>query len=212
MPDSCKRSRNRGFTLLELIIALTIVAVMVVIIFGALRIGIRAWEKGERDVDVRQRQRIVLDLIKRQLASTAVNDVWGRDPKRVLLKGDNKSVEFVSHIPLTPGNRFGTVYVRYAVKQEEGGEGEHLLFHEQNAALSDKKTDEGNNESEFSELIAGMQSIVFEYLKDRPGEKASLWQQSWDPAVDKGLPRAVRVTLREDDEKAPLYVIAGAGE
>ena len=57
-----------------------------------------------------------------------------------------------------------------------------------------------------------MKSIVFEYLKDRPGEEASLWQKSWDPAVDKGVPRAVRVTLEENDEKAPIYVIAGAGE
>ena len=69
---------SRGFTLLELLISLTIVALIVVIIFGALRIGIRAWEKGEKDVDVRQRQRIVLDLIKRQLASTCVSDVWGK--------------------------------------------------------------------------------------------------------------------------------------
>ncbi|HEX7533874.1 MAG TPA: prepilin-type N-terminal cleavage/methylation domain-containing protein [Syntrophales bacterium] len=38
---------NRGFTLLELLIALTITAMIVAIIFGALRIGIRAWEKGE---------------------------------------------------------------------------------------------------------------------------------------------------------------------
>jgi general secretion pathway protein J len=203
---------SKGFTLLELLIALTILAVIVVIIFSALRIGIRAWEKGERDVDARQRQRIVLDLIKRQLASTAVNDVWGRDQQRPLLKGDSKSIEFVSHIPMTPGNRFGTVYVRYAVRREKEGDKEHLVFFEQQTALPDKKTGAGNlGEGDFSELIAGMKSIVFEYLKDQPDEKASLWQKSWDPDVDKGVPRAVRVTLKENDEKAPIYVIAGAG-
>jgi general secretion pathway protein J len=203
---------SKGFTLLELLIALTILAVIVVIIFSALRIGIRAWEKGERDVDARQRQRIVLDLIKRQLASTAVNDVWGRDQQRPLLKGDSKSIEFVSHIPMTPGNRFGTVYVRYAVRREKEGDKEHLVFFEQQTALPDKKTGADNlGEGDFSELIAGMKSIVFEYLKDQPDEKASLWQKSWDPDVDKGVPRAVRVTLKENDEKAPIYVIAGAG-
>ena len=203
---------SRGFTLLELLIALTIVALIVVIIFGALRIGIRAWEKGEKDVDIRQRQRIVLDLIKRQLASTSVGDVWGRDQQQVSLKGDDKSVEFVSHIPLTPGNRFGPVYVQYAVKREKEGDKEHLTFYEKNIASPDKKRGAGNpDEGDFSELIPGMKSIVFEYLKDRSGEEASLWQKSWDPAVDKGVPRAVRVTLKENDEKAPIYVIAGAG-
>jgi general secretion pathway protein J len=204
---------SRGFTLLELLIALTIVAVIVVIIFGALRIGIRAWEKGEKDVDIRQRQRIVLDLIKRQLASTCVSEVWGRDQQLVSLKGDSKSVEFVSQIPMTPGNRFGLVFVKYAVKREKEGDKEHLTFYEKNVALPDKKIVAGSpDEVDFSELMPGMKSIVFEYLKDRPDEAASIWQKSWDPAVDKGVPRAVRVTLKENDEKAPIYVIAGSRE
>ena len=187
-------------------------ALIVVIIFGALRIGIRAWEKGEKDVDIRQRQRIVLDLIKRQLASTCAGDVWGRDQQMVSLKGDSKSIEFASHIPLTPGNRFGLVYVKYAVKREKEGDKEHLTFYEKNIALPDKKTSAGNPaEGDFAELIPGMKSMVFEYLKERSGEEASIWQKSWDPAVDKGVPRAVRVTLKENDEKAPIYVIAGAG-
>ncbi len=112
---------HRGFTLLELLISLTILSVIVVIVFGALRIGSRAWEKGERELASRQRQRIVLDLVKRQMASMCVSEVWGRDQQLVLLKGDNKSVEFVSQIPLVPGNRFGMVYVRYAVKPMKGG-------------------------------------------------------------------------------------------
>jgi general secretion pathway protein J len=204
---------SRGFTLLELLIALTIVALIVVIIFSALRIGIRAWEKGEKDVDMRQRQRIVLDLIKRQLASTCASDVWGRDQQLASLKGDSKSIDFVSHIPLTPGNRFGLVYVQYAVKKDKEGKKEHLTFYEKSIALPDKKSGAGNpDEGDFSELLPGMKSIVFEYLKDRPGEEASIWQKTWDPAVDKGVPRAVRVTLEENDEKAPIYVIAGAGE
>ena len=204
---------SKGFTLLELMIALTIVAVIVVIIFGALRISIRAWEKGEKDVDIRQRQRIVLDLIKRQLASTCVSDVWGRDQQLVSLKGDNKSIAFVSHIPMAPGNRFGMVYVRYAVRQEKKGDKEHLAFYEKNIALPDKKMGAGNpDEGDFSELLPGMKSIVFEYLKTRPDEEASIWQKNWDPAVDKGVPRAVRVTLVENDDKTPIYVIAGAGE
>jgi general secretion pathway protein J len=202
-----------GFTLLELVIALTIVAVIVVVLFSALRIGIRAWEKGEKDLEIRQRQRIVLDLIKHQLASTAVSEVWSADQQPASLKGDNKSVAFISRIPLTPGNRFGMVYVRYAVKKTEGGDRERLLFYERDVALPDNKTRAGDpGEGDFSELISGMKSIVFEYLKERPGEEASRWQKSWDPAVDNGVPRAVRITVEETDEKAPVYVIAGVGE
>ena len=203
---------NKGFTLLELMIALTITAVIVVIIFGALRIGIRAWEKGEKDVDIRQKQRIVLDLIKRQLASTCVSN-WERDLQMIPLKGDHNSIAFVSRIPIKPGNRLGLFYVQYAVKQDKNKDKQHLIFYEKNIELPDIKIDAGTlDEGDFSELLPGMKSIVFEYLKDRPGEKLSLWQKSWDPAVDQGVPRAVRITLKENNEKTPIYVIAAAGE
>jgi general secretion pathway protein J len=205
--------QSKGFTLLELMIATTITAVIVVIIFGALRIGIRAWEKGEKDVDIRQKQRIVLDLIKRQLASTCTSEVWGKDQQLVPLKGDNKSVAFVSHIPMAPGDRFGLVFVQYAVKQDKTNDKENLTFYEKNLALLDQKVGAGKpDENDFSELLPGMKSIVFEYLKVRPDEETSPWQKSWDPAVDKGVPRAVRITLEENDEKTPIYVIAAAGE
>jgi general secretion pathway protein J len=203
---------SKGFTLLELVIALTILTVIVVIIFGALRIGIRAWEKGERDVDIRQRQRIVLDLIKRQLASTCVSDVWTRDQQLVPIKGDSKSIEFVSQISLTPGNQLGMVFVKYAVKREKEGDKERLTFYERSVALPDKKMGGGSSEEgDYSELMSGMKSMEFEYLKEQPEEAASKWQKNWDPEVDKGVPRAVRVTLEEDNEKPPIYVIAGAG-
>ncbi len=78
--------------------------------------------------------------------------------------------------------------------------------------LLDKKPGgEYPDEGDFSELLPGMKSIGFEYLKDRPGEEAALWQKSWDPAADKGVPRAVRVTVEENDEKDPIYVLAGPG-
>ncbi|MBN2438468.1 MAG: hypothetical protein JXL20_07680 [Deltaproteobacteria bacterium] len=194
-------------------IATTITAVIVVIIFGALRIGIRAWEKGEKDVDIRQKQRIVLELIKRQLASTCTSEVWGKDQQLVPLKGDNKSIAFVSHIPMAPGNRFGLVYVQYTVKQDKTNDKENLVFYEKNLALLDKKIGAGKpDENDFSELLSGIKSIVFEYLKIRPDEETSPWQKSWDPAVEKGVPRAIRITLEENDKKTPLYVIAAAGE
>ncbi len=203
------RDANKGFTLLELLISLTILGVIVVIIFGAFRIGVRAWEKGEKDVETRQRQRIVLDLIKRQLASICLSEVKDASQQPLLLKGDNKSLEFVSHIPMVPGNQFGTVYVKYVVKSEDGGEMERLTFWEKNIVLLNKETNMNDlHEDDFFELFPGVQSIAFEYLKGRTDEEISEWQQTWDQAIDEGFPLAIKVILMEDVEKAPIYVIA----
>ena len=200
---------NKGFTLLELLISLSILGVIVVVIFGAFRIGVRAWEKGEKDVESRQRQRIVLDLIKHQLASTCLREVKDASQQPLLLKGDNKSIEFVSHIPMVPGNQFGMVYVKYVVEPEDGGKRERLTFWEKNIVLLNKETDMSDlHEDDFFELFPGVQSIAFEYLKGGTDEETSQWQETWDQAIDEGFPRAIRVILVEDVEKAPIYVIA----
>ncbi len=205
---------GKGFTLLELMIATTITAVIVVIIFGALRIGIRAWEKGERDVDGRQMQRVALEMVRRQLASVSATEAWGSERQPITLKGDDKSIEFISNIPMTPGSPYGPVYVRYAVKPDKNDGKVSLVFYEKNFAFLDKMKMEADkpDEDAFAALLSGMQSIVFEYLRVRPDEEASPWQKSWDPAVDKGVPRAVRITVAGDDATPPLYVIAAAAE
>jgi len=122
---------------------------------------------------------------------------------------------FVSHLPLTPGSLAGVVYVKYAVgviTGEDGGDKEHLGFYERPVLLPDEGPDFPEpRESDFSELLSGMENIVFEYLKTRPEEEESPWQEAWDPVVEKGAPRAVRITLRANDEKAPVYMIAAAG-
>ena len=210
MPDKLMLPyANKGFTLLELLISLTILGVIVVIIFGAFRIGIRSWEKGEKDVESRQRQRIVLDLIKRQLVSTCLSEVKDASKQLLLLKGDNKSLEFVSHIPIVPDNQFGMVYVKYMVKAEDEGKREQLTFWEKNIVLLNKETDMSDlHEDDFFELFPGVQSITFEYLKGQTGEETPQWQETWDQTIDEGFPQAIRVILMEDVERAPIYMIA----
>jgi hypothetical protein len=120
---------------------------------------------------------------------------------------------FVSHVSLTPGSLPGLAYVQYAVGHDAGEGGtKRLVFYEKSAAAAAggtgaRKTDE----ADFSELLSGVKSIGFEYWKSRPDEQASPWQESWDPAVEGDAPRAIRITLQENDGKAPIYVIAAAG-
>lgn len=200
-------SISSGFTLLELLISLTIMGLIVVVVFGAFRVGIRAWEKGEKDVETHQRQRIVLNLIKRQLASIFVHKVGNGNRRPFFLKGDEKSMEFLSNTSIMPGNQSGLVYARYVVRPEDEGEKERLGFYEKNFALQDKEKMEDLNEEDFFMLISDVHSIGFEYLKGQDGEEILEWEETWDPDKDKGFPRAVKVTLKVDADTAPIKMI-----
>lgn len=201
-------NHHMGFTLLELLISLTIVGLIVVVIFGAFRIGVRAWEKGEKDIEIHQRQRIILNLIRRQLRSTFVRRLRDGDQQPFFLKGDNKSMEFWSCIPIVPRNQVGMVYAKYLIKPEDGGERERLIFYEKNLFWQDKDMElEDLDEDDFFELISGVHSIGFEYWKGEEGEETPKWQETWDPDIDKGFPKAVKVTLKGDLETAPIRMI-----
>jgi len=200
-----------GFTLLELMISLTIVGLILVLIFGSLRIGARAWEKGEKDVEIHQRQRVVLENIKRQIASIFVRKVTGDDKQPFFLKGDGETMEFISRVSMLPANQMGLVYVKYVVEAGDGSGKTRLLFSEKNVVIIEKVM-EDQDEEDFHELIPGAQNIQFEYLGGGTEEdEEPVWQETWDPETDKGAPLAVKITLEGDSYTAPIHVIARIG-
>lgn len=199
--------QNNGFTLLELLMSLTILSIIVVIIFGALRIGVRAWEKGEKQVDAHQRQRIVLDLMKQQLSSICLKKIKKEGQASFFLKGDSKSIEFVSGVSMIPGNTFETVYVKYQVKNEERN-AERLSFFEKNLVLIERDHDLAElDDQTFHELIPEVQSVAFEYLKGLGEGGNHEWQPRWEPDTDVGVPLAVKIVLKENVKTAPITVM-----
>src|SRR5947199_10106528 len=62
--------RRDGFTLLELVLAMSALAMIVAIWYGAFHRGIRAVESGERAVVTAQRLRAATDVLIRQIKST----------------------------------------------------------------------------------------------------------------------------------------------
>jgi general secretion pathway protein J len=202
--------RPSGFTLIELMISLTIVGLILVIVMGSLRIGVRAWERGEKDTEAHQRQRIVLDLVKRQMASAFPLEVTMGDETPFMLKGGDTSLDFVSCYPMATPDRSGMVYVRYRVRQGDAEGRERLSFYEKNIAFIDKEKGIGEvDEENFVDLIPEAERIRFAYLRSADDDEApSEWQETWDPEKEKGLPLAVKVTFRENENAEPIHVIA----
>ncbi len=205
-----KDKLNCGFTLLELLISLTIVAVIVVLIFSALRIGVRAWEKGEENVEARQRYRIVLNLMRQQLAAVCLSASRTGENQSVLFKGDEVFVEFISRKSLMPDSSAGMVYVRYQTESDKASA--RLSLYEKNMLLLKNAADmEIPAPDDYYELIRDMADFGFEYLKvsvdEKSGETKMEWQSAWDSEKDKGFPRAVRIRFQSEKSSAAVYVI-----
>ena len=204
------RGKEEGFTLIELLISLTILGIVVVILFGSLRIGVRAWEKGEEKAETQQRLRIVLDLLKRQLSSAWDYKIEEGDLKSYVFKGGERSLTFTSRVSVVPSSRGGLVYVQYEVEEDPETEGQRLLVYEKNAAIAQKDGELVEPEKEdFHQLVGNMENIEFEYLESPQKESENPeWQKTWDPETDDGLPAAVRVIWKPKEQDHPLFVIA----
>ena len=204
---------DRGSTLIELLISITIVGVILVIIMGAFRIGIRAWEKGEQDVESFQQQQIVLSILKRQLSSICWQPVAIEGGESFLFSGDEKLVDFITSVSIVPGNDIGKVRVTYRAGKNDENDLYYLEIAERNFLTGGPgnaidETIDMLDDNVIHKLIADVYDIRFEYLKITAPDEAGEWQSVWNKGDDAGLPAAVKCILQMDKKKPPVAVVA----
>jgi len=100
---------SKGFTLLEVMITLAIIGMMLLIIFGAFRLAVSAWEKGETIKEDYQKLRIVSQLLSRQVKSAVPYKIKSQKAEGDYLAfdGQRHSLKFVSALSSRCNNRLG---------------------------------------------------------------------------------------------------------
>lgn len=92
---------SRGFTLLELLLAVTLLGIIMLLLFSALRMGTTSWRSVQQRADAVEQRYLLNRFLNRELAGA----VPIRGPKRQLMfRGDQKAVAFVSEFPPHRGN------------------------------------------------------------------------------------------------------------
>jgi len=178
---------GRGFTLIEVVLALSIAAAVLVIVFGGLRVGLAAWGKGEARAARLDHARGVLVLLERALDGAfpyRFVPVERREP-RVLFDGRPDRITFATLAPPFPG-AVPIAFTAVSLSSEETG----LALRQQ--ALPDSLA----LDRLPPVLMDGETAAVrFRYLGEEPGA----WQEEWDMSREETIPRAVEITLVDRD-------------
>jgi general secretion pathway protein J len=183
-PRGLPRLRDaRGLTLVEILIAFTILGVIVVLLVTSLRVGVRAWEAGERRAVSQQELRAIVELITEAVSTAVVyRGRLGQGLERVVLfQGEADEVRFVTTAPPLVLDAPAAPY--HAVTLRLAGDGELRLVERLVPA------DEPFGETPYVVLSRGVRSVRLEYRDDE-----GLWQSQWD-TDRQGIPTAVRVEL-----------------
>ena len=183
-----RRRGERGFTLIELVLALTIVAVMLTILFGGLRVSLRAWQRGEERAETLQHARSETQLLEQALSGIyPFRGKLEKDSAEVIIffRGEARRLSFVTVSPPVP---FPAPIAFTAVTLSmDAGRSPGLAIREKVLP----------NFSPFEEVTPTLvdptiTAVRFRYLRDAD---AGSWEESWDAGEERTLPQAVEVTL-----------------
>jgi len=197
---------TRGFTLVELVIAMTLMALIGVGLSGVLVIGARSASSAERKTEQARRYRMATELIVRQLRSTAAlrlpedeSEEQGEGEDVAYFVGESERLSFITASPQTPENS-GLAVVDLWV--EDG----QLMMSESPYFLL---ASQGRIGAEFEDLtfaatlLYDVESVSFEY--QRSDLERDTWANTWDASEEDALPAAVRIEVKPSVDGGPYW-------
>ena len=187
--------RNReGFTLLELMLSILILALIFVIIIGALRLGFRSVEAGEKKVETLERLRQAITLIELQIESEIPLSYIENGEKKFYFRGGRTALDLSTNYSIWGGEK-GYVVVGYWVTGETGGQ----------RSLWAKENIVGQESRRETKILENLQDIYFEYyvrdMSQASPEEAGRWVEEW--VEEESLPKAEKL------EKIKFHIVLG---
>ena len=214
--------RNRGFTLVEVMIAAAILALIVTILYGAFAGSIKSMEISSEGGDIYRRARIVLNRMTQEISCAYlpnlekdISDIQyafiGEDRAEDNLPRDTLSFTTAA-LPLKGPSR-GLKEVGYYLNPDPETEVPALLMRED--TTPDDRIDEGGTSHLLAEGIWGIDCTYY----DERGREWNRWDST--SAIFGGkFPRSVRISIFFKDEREELLsltatahiVMGGKGE
>lgn len=189
---------SNGFTLIEVLIAMTILSMMVVLLFASLKIGADSWHKGETKIAEVNEVAVVYNFFQQHLAvaKPLSNDLSKSVPAPLAFQGKKQSVQFVSGFPASVG-RSGLQLFSIDLGKEDR---EQVIKVTITPFFAKQEGIDSNKETVV--LLRGISDFTITYFGADDGTENSLSNASWhEEWLDKTTqPRLIKITIKRDDD------------
>ncbi|MFC1807537.1 prepilin-type N-terminal cleavage/methylation domain-containing protein [Candidatus Omnitrophota bacterium] len=199
-----KRYIKRAFTLIELLIAVSIFSAVGVVLYSCFRGGVVSWRRIDAQQSSQLRMRYCFDTLSRDLKNMLFIS-------NIPFKGEADRLSFISSVRAQDDNRIYTKEVSYYAGQGDGVISSGSLSRSE-SQLKDKfiivdlESDESKlpnkPEQDAQVILNGVSELKFSYLSASEesanlGETEYEWLDFWDD--ESALPMGVRIDLTLTD-------------
>ncbi|BCX81971.1 general secretion pathway protein J [Methylomarinovum caldicuralii] len=175
----------RGFTLVEVLIALALFGLMLTLVFGVLTVGARSWEAAEPQAAALDDRLSLGRFLRRRLAAALV---WPDNRDEPPLQGEATRLRFIAFPPLV-------IDLKGPQRFELYRRGEQLVVE---VLPLDGEVSEAEVEMRRLVLLEGVEHVRFRYFD---GED---WFDTWD---ENRLPQLVEVAVKAAGPAWPPWVV-----
>ena len=195
--------REAGFTLLELMVALALVALLIMIMGGGIRFGARVWEASRVRADATgEIQAIRRFLRERALAARPVGRTGGEGAqKTIAFQGRAGGMGFVTLMPSYVA-RGGLYHVEFGLSDGRASDAITMRWWPYGGA----PTGPGAGQRR---LMEGIKDLKISYFGDPENAGDGRWRDSWSDGA--ALPRlvSIKLTFPEGDPRVwPELMVA----
>lgn len=172
--------REKGFTLLELLVSLTLLSLIAGIVVAGFRIGLRAWEAGETRAEAIQRSRAVLDRMAQELRSVAPVTKGAQARTTARFTGKPDRLQFTAGPAPFPRNPWEALphLIAYSVEDNPHAGVRGLIRRESPLLGGAESLSEESGEAVVFDRVV---RLKLRYLRPpQEGQERGEWVDSWD--------------------------------
>jgi general secretion pathway protein J len=193
--------RSRGFTLLEVVVAIALFAMIMSVLYGGFATSVRAYEAAEVRIGAGARLRVVSAFLRRSLNGAFPLALVWRNERKLLFEGEPERVRYVSDLPAYLG--FGGLHEIVIERERDGGE-VHLVMRRRPLVIGEDGEIEGEFESRV--LLEDLGELRFRFFGSDNERESPVWRERW-PAGTR-MPLLVELVVRDPDDTLWPAIVA----
>ncbi len=223
---------KKGFTLLEMLVAMTIFAMLTAILYEGFYSTFKLWNKGEKRIYQVERMKNVFNVIRKQIISIypvqpVEENVEEKMPQGAVgmprsnlppfFRGNSQTMMFVTMAPIRVNTILGLSLCVYKVEPSQDGGGFSLVEYESQYTGIVNTTGgffiPQTIKSYRNVLLSNLSNLSFSYYgKDLSqmrvvpkNEIKNQWYDSWNVVERSNFPAAVRITFQFEPKVKTIF-------